>query len=656
MPNPKILAFFCNAIIEATAGDAKGPPKFSMDAYNGGMMRLDGFSRPVVVDLSGLTLAAASLPIRFQHDPGRGVGHTTKINNDGKTLSAAGVISRMTPDALEVVQAAGNGYPWQASIGAMCLEAEYIDEKTSVKVNGQAFKGPLIVARKTMLNEISFVDLGADTSTSATIAASAKKEIETMTDEEIKAAAEAKKAAEIKAANDALAAQAAQDIETRAIFAQRAAAHERAALIEEAGKGHPKIIAQALKENWSVDKVSLEVIRASRATAPNAIILNNEVAGTQILEAAVAQATKTPDAEKTYGDKTMQAAHARYKGSIGLNQLIIEAAYANGYTGPRAYKVTPEIMRAAFAPQIMQAEAFNSNADIAGILSNIANKHLLLGFFFTEQVWRDVSAIRPVNDFKTITNYRLTGVDTFDQVAPGGELKHGTLGNESFTNQANTFGKLLSVDRRMIINDDLGAISTVPQKLGRGAGLKLNLVFWTEFMANSTFFTAGATNYITGAGTVLGIDSLTTANTTFNKQVDGDGQSIGLDAERLLVPTELEMIASVLMKSTEVRGDSGGTTVKYGIANPWSGRFKVSASRYLSNTAIVGNSAVAWYLLGNPGAVPVIETCFLNGQESPVIQTAEAEFNTLGIQMRGYFDFGVTKQDGRGGVKSKGAA
>jgi transketolase len=38
------------------------------------------------------------------------------------------------------------------------------------------------------------------------------------------------------------------------------------------------------------------------------------------------------------------------------------------------------------------------------------------------------------------------------------------------------------------------------------------------------------------------------------------------------------------------------------------------------------------------------------------IETAQADFDTLGIVMRGYHDFGVALQDPRGGVKSKGEA
>jgi len=54
-----------------------------------------------------------------------------------------------------------------------------------------------------------------------------------------------------------------------------------------------------------------------------------------------------------------------------------------------------------------------------------------------------------------------TGKDQYEKVAPGGELKHGTLGEESYTNKADlsacharagTYGLLLSIDRRDIIN------------------------------------------------------------------------------------------------------------------------------------------------------------------------------------------------------------
>ena len=51
-----------------------------------------------------------------------------------------------------------------------------------------------------------------------------------------------------------------------------------------------------------------------------------------------------------------------------------------------------------------------------------------------------------------------------------------------------------------------------------------------------------------------------------------------------------------------------------------------------------------------------MEVAFLNGQENPTVEQAEADFNTLGIQFRGYIDFGAAMQDPRAVVKMKGEA
>ncbi|MCA9251285.1 MAG: hypothetical protein KDA54_09125, partial [Phycisphaerales bacterium] len=292
--------------------------------------------------------------------------------------------------------------------------------------------------------------------------------------------------------------------------------------------------------------------------------------------------------------------------------------------------------------------------DIGGILSNVANKFLLEGFFSVERVWRNITSVRNVSDFKTVTSYRLIGKDQYEKVAPGGELKHGTLGEETYSNKADTFGLLLSIDRRDLINDDLGAITTVPRKLGRGSGLKINDVFWTTFLANSDFFKVANNNYLSGADTVLGIDGLTQAEVAFLNQVDTDGKPIGVMPQIVLVPTALSAMGTMLHKSLEIRNTTAST--KYPIANPHAGKFRVEVSRYLANAQYTGSSDKAWYLLAAPDDLPVIETAFLNGQESPTIETAEADFNVLGVQMRGYHDFGCALQEPRGGIKSKGEA
>jgi DNA-directed RNA polymerase specialized sigma24 family protein len=129
---------------------------------------------------------------------------------------------------------------------------------------------------------------------------------------------------------------------------------------------------------------------------------------------------------------------------------------------------------------------------------------------------------------------------------------------------------------------------------------------------------------------------------------------IGVMPSLILVPTALSAVGSQLFKSLELRDTT--PNAKFPISNPHQGKFRVEVSRYLSNAQYTGNSSKAWYMLADASDLPVIEVAFLNGQESPTIETSEADFNVLGVQMRGYHDFGVALQDPRGGVKAKGEA
>ena len=638
-------------------------PRFSMVAYTGGPMRIAGWRYPVIVDLAGLTIPSQSRPIRFGHDMQSGVGHSEAIRLEEGRLVATGVVSRDTAAAHEIVASARNGFPWQASIGSSVEEFEFVKQNQKVIVNGREFSGPLNVVRKATLGEISFVDLGADGNTSASVAAGFPcRQEENMDSQENvthqEAVGDAAPVGTVTQATATVQAAAPQEhpaVRTAAeIRAEAAAESKRIAVIRGCFAGrHPLLEAQAIEDNWDVARCERELkladLRDGRPKAP-AVQSRSEAVTGRTLEAACMLAAKATAVETMFDEPTLDAAQRRFRGGIGLQELLLEAAWANGYTG-RNFRDSRAVLRFAFRPEL---EAGFSTIDIGGILSNVANKFLLDGFFSVERTWRNICATRNVSDFKTVTSYRLIGTDQYEQVQPGGELKHGTLGNESYTNKADTYGLMLSIDRRDIINDDLGAITTVPRKLGRGSGLKINDVFWGIFLNNAAFFTAGNKNYLTGADTVLSIDGLTKAEVTFMDQVDSDGKPIGVMPAILLVPTALSAVGSQLYKSMELRDTTSST--KYPVANPHQGKFRVEVSRYLSNARYTGNSSKAWYLLAEPNDLPVIEIAFLNGQESPTIETADADFSVLGIQMRGYHDFGVALQDPRGGVKVKGEA
>ena len=149
--------------IRAAAGNAKGPPTFDMVAYTGGPMKLEGWDYPVVIDMTGIEGLNESRPALRDHDPGKVVGHTTQHTSSKTACSTPVALSAATArTSMRWFKPAKNQFPWQASVGADTLDNEFVPQGMTAQANGRTFAGPINIARRTALGEISFVARGAD--------------------------------------------------------------------------------------------------------------------------------------------------------------------------------------------------------------------------------------------------------------------------------------------------------------------------------------------------------------------------------------------------------------------------------------------------------------------------------------------------------------
>ena len=653
---PNQFHFECPLEIEAAA-DEKVVPKFSMVAYTGGPMKIAGFTHPVVVDLEGLSIERQNIPIRLDHNPKQGVGHTDRVIVENGQVLAEGLISRDTSWARDVIKSGKNGFPWQASIGAEIIQAEFIPNGNQIQVNGRTFDGPLYVIRKSILKEISFVDQGADTNTTAQVAAQSGEQ-KPMNDEtkttdlkvdEVKteAAKEDVQASEAPTCQcktkqpEKVEAAAAPD--PVADMRQKIAAEtQRIQAIRTVCNGkHTDIEAKAISEGWDVTKCELEVLRASRPKAP-VVHAQKSIVTPQVFEAVALMSSGlgSQRLEAMYDVPTLEAAD-KLRG-IGIQEFCEQVV---GMQLPRFRRDASGWLQAAF-----------STTSLPGILSNIANKMLLEGYTYIEDAWRQICKIATVNDFKEHSRYRMTGSFTFEKVGPDGEIKHGSVGEQLFGQKADTHGIMFALTRQMIINDDMGAFTDIPRQIGMGAAEAIADAVWGLLLSNpNNFFSAGNKNYLDGADTALSVDALTAAEVLFGEQTKPNGKPLGVSAQILLVPIALKVLGQQLMKSTELNET---TTANKGKpkSNPHAGKYEVVSSSYLSNATFAGASNKAWYLFADPNRLPALEVAFLNGVDRPTVEKTDADFNTLGIQFRGYIDFGVREQDYRGAAKFKGEA
>ncbi len=145
-------------------GDAQALRRFTMTAYTGGAMPLAGWRYPVVVDLAGLDAGRQRRPILLDHtrDVDFVMGQTDSVAVMNHQLVVAGQVMGDSPKARQVIALNDRGFAWQASIGARAEQVEFVPEGKTTQVNGREFAGPLNVARRASLGEISFVVLGAD--------------------------------------------------------------------------------------------------------------------------------------------------------------------------------------------------------------------------------------------------------------------------------------------------------------------------------------------------------------------------------------------------------------------------------------------------------------------------------------------------------------
>jgi hypothetical protein len=690
--------------VDLQAAAADGTPKqptFKINAYNGGVMRLGGWFNPVIIDLAGMKAMSQSIPIFLDHDSTRIVGQTSGVKIDASGVNLEGAITggMDDPDVKKVVGHSKGGFKWQASIGANPTRKEFLEPGKTATVNGQNVQGPLIIARESLLVETSFVAIGADITTSADIAAThksakdtdmnfsawlkAKGIDETKIDDATKAVLKAAFDGEVVKAGTAkpeatatntsnqtgtqeptkpakmddlgaiLAAAKIEGDRQRKIGEMTArVAGDRPDLADElkAASDH------ALQNNVSVSDYEVTMIRIAMA-APKGINFNrgqgDRANDAKVIEAAICASAGLENMEKKFDAPTLEAADRHYGRNFSILDTLFASAKRNGYTGHRA-EVTSEFLRMAFDRPMRGSGV--STLSVPNILSNVANKFLTQAFDAVEQTWRQISAIRSVRDFKQITSVTMTGDFLFKKLPADGQIKHAVPGETTYNNQADTYARMIAISRKDLINDDVGALAQAAQRIGRGAALALNTEFWTQFMDNASFFTANRGNYDEDTDTALAITGLTLADTLFLNQTDPDGNPLGLSARYLLVPPALKATALQLMNSTEIRTSealtSGGS--QFGVANPYAQAYTPLVSTYLSNANFTGASSKAWYLLASPMDLPVIEVAFLNGNQTPVIDSAEADFDQLGIKIRGYYDFGVAKQEYRAGVKMAG--
>ena len=335
------------------------------------------------------------------------------------------------------------------------------------------------------------------------------------------------------------------------------------------------------------------------------------------------------------------------KQALGLTMLEM----CRSYLGSRGVNTV------GMSKNELVARSFHSTSDLPKLFENVANKTLLAAYAEEPQTWRPLARQRNLPDFKSVTDLQIAGQVIPELTLEGGEYKAGTLTEGKATWKLSTYAKKLAVTRQAIINDDLDALSRVPEMLGRGCRLLESNLVWdlitsgangaTVSLDGQALFVSGHNNTVTGSGSTISIGGMDKAKQKLRNQKDLANNRINLAPAYLVVPTTLETTALQFLYPTgyapaQLTGSAGPNPFAMGV-------------QLIVEPRLDDDSQSVWYLTSSPNRVEMISFGYLAGEAGPTITTTEKR-DPDGVELLVRMDFGCTLSDFRGFVRADGTA
>lgn len=562
--------------------------------------------------------------VLFNHDRDAVVGHVEKVwleDNRGKALARFD-----TDEQSETIfQKVQSGTLQGVSVGYAIYRYEVLKDEDTKSTNGR-FNGPAYVVTDWEPLEISIVSVPADPTVGVGRSA---EEIHTSIDtQEDNTRMDQEKTLEVQEVKST-------PVETgltqadlqKAMEQERKRTSEITALFRDFDvEGADEAIVMGV----SVDEARAMVMDQLRARNKGVSVTMGEAESDKFRAAAqdaVLMAAGIPVADAAPGAQELRG-HS-------MVELAREALQREG-------------LKANFGDNMELArQAINSTSTFPAIMANLANKSVMVGFNEAEttyQIWAGKGSNR---DFKEAARVALSEAGNLELVPEGGQFQQDFLGEASARTKVATYGKLFSLTRQAIINDDLGLFSKIATKYGSAAKRLVNKMVYAQLTGNVkmqdniALFDTKHGN-VAGTGEALSVKAIAKAITAMRRQkgITGDA-TLNITPKYLVVPPELEMTAYQIVNST-----AAVDGVNSGVVNPYKGRFVVVADAELTDPD-------AWYLVADASQHDTIEVTYLNGVETPRLETRQG-FDVDGIEYKVAFDCGVSALDFRGIFKNAG--
>ena len=311
--------------------------------------------------------------------------------------------------------------------------------------------------------------------------------------------------------------------------------------------------------------------------------------------------------------------------------------------------VSPSAILGMTSDEIVGRAITSNSSDFPIALEGTARRVLLAAYQSVPDVWREFCRVGSNPDYRDSKRLRGGALGNLYKLNENGEYKSIAINDaEHERTRVNPYGMMLSITRTMIINDDLNFFADLATQMGRSAARTIETTVFEALVDNSfggPKLLNGDTVFSATHGNIIAAGPMTTAkliearNFMSRLKDPNDKDYIGINPAILLCAVEQADQARLLIEAQYDTADN-----KFQKPNLVRGLVsKIIATPRLQATD-------PYYLFAAPNFEPVFELTFLNGQQSPRIESRES-FSTDGMKWKIGHDFGFNAIGWRGGIQ-----
>lgn len=294
----------------------------------------------------------------------------------------------------------------------------------------------------------------------------------------------------------------------------------------------------------------------------------------------------------------------------------------------------------------MVGRAFTTS-DFPSILADAAHRAVLAGAEEAQETYSLWTGEATAADFREHTGATLESFSTLDRVNEDGEYTHGAISDRGAVFSVATYGKLFSISRQAVINNDLNQFTEIPRKMGQAAERTVAdlvhglLTSTANLKDGKPLFHADRKNLLTAAA--ISAASFGKAVTAMGTQKDSAGKTLALRPSFLIIPVALQMEAYQLLNATVI-----GTQAEPNRPNPWT-----NYCTPVIEPRLDGTGALPWFLAGMRGTF--LSVAWLGGNKTPRVEQRQG-WTIDGTEFKVSIDAGAFINDPRAGTKNPGVA